>query len=321
MTLDAVVDAHHHLCELSSLSYPWLEGDPVARYHGDDLSLRRDYLLPDYRADLAGLPLTGSVHVENGAADPLAETAWIQRVHDDNGLPSVHVAKVDLGRGDAPDRLEEIASFPVVRGIRDILNWNPDPYYSHRDRPDIMLEPTWRENFARLEGLGLSFDLQVFPDQLEQATALARAFPGTRIILDHAGMPIDRSPEGLDAWRDRLRPLAGLPNVVCKISALGTNDHAWTIDSFRPIVAFVIDGFGPERAMFGSNFPVDGLYSSLRRLYEAFDALTAGYGEQERHHLFAGTAARTYRFSPTRPVISGPGPPAPRSDGSRDVRP
>jgi predicted TIM-barrel fold metal-dependent hydrolase len=183
-----------------------------------------------------------------------------------------------------------------VRGIRYILNWHENPRFAHVDRADIMTDPVWLSNFARLASLGLSFDLQVFPSQLLDAASLAAAHPDTSIVLDHAGMPIRRDSEGFDQWRAGMVALAANPNVSVKVSALGTNDHHWTRESIRPFVWETIEIFGTDRTMFGSNFPVDSLYSTLHELYAAFDELTMSLSRPERVQLFASTAARFYRI-------------------------
>lgn len=298
MTLDVpVIDAHHHLAKLD-LGYPWLRPEaPTDRYHGDDRALRRDYLLEDYRADTAVLPIAASVHVENGAADPLVEARWIGEViAAGSPIPAVHVARADLSEPDAPRLLEELAQMPHVRGIRHILNWHADPLVSHTPRPGIIDEPEWRAAFAGLAALGLSFDLQVFADQLDDAARLAADHPEASIILDHAGMPLSRDPEYLRMWRAGIRAVARHENVSVKISALGTTDHRWSVESIRPLVAHTIDVFGPDRVMFASNFPVDGMYSSVAELYAAFAVLTERFTRDERTSMFARTAARVYRI-------------------------
>ncbi len=299
-----VIDAHHHLCYLSRASYPWLEGPRIQRYHGDDFPLRRDYLVKDYLADASelgalGARLVGSIHVENGAAEPMWESAWIDRVSGEHNAPSVQVVKVDLTAPTARDQLAAHALLPSVRGVRDILNWHPDPVFTHRNRPDLMTDPGWLNGFAALAEFGLSFDLQVFPEQLEQAAALAGDHGDIPMVLDHAGMPIERSTGGLSRWKGQLAALAAEKNTMVKISALGTNDHRWTTDSIRPIVLDTIDVFGTSRCMFGSNFPVDGLYSNFRKLFSAFDTITADFTDLERADLFAGAARRFYRIDPS----------------------
>jgi predicted TIM-barrel fold metal-dependent hydrolase len=293
-----IVDAHHHLTDLTR-SYPWLEGpaEPF-RYHGDDRPLRRSYSLDDYLADVGTYRLVGSVHVENGAADRMAEAEWIDTIHSERGLPSVQVGKVSFLDKDAPAQLERLASIPSMRGIRDILNWHDDDAFTHRDRGDIISDPTWRTHFSLLHQHGLSFDLQVFPSQLHDAAELASAFPQIRIVLDHAGMPIGRDAQSMNEWRRGMRAVATRSNVFVKVSALGTTDHHWTAESIRPFVLETIDMFGPERAMFGSNFPVDSLYSSFARLYETFDLLTSDFSEEDRQSLFSTTAMTAYEFNP-----------------------
>lgn len=300
ITLD-LIDSHQHLCLLSEASYPWLEGPAVPRYHGDDLPLRRDYLVRDYLNDAAeltavGARLVGSVHVENGAADPLWEATWIDGLITRSPVPTVQVAKADLTRADVEAHLAQLATLRSVRGIRDILNWHPDPLYTHRHRADLLTATDWRRGFAALSMHGLSFDLQVFPAQLRDASRLAADFGGTSIVLDHAGMPIERDADALVRWRRGLDSLAAESNTVVKISALGTNDHRWTTDSIRRVVLETIDAFGPSRTMFGSNFPVDGLYSTYGRIFEAFLEIVSQFTVEEKADMFAGTAQKFYRM-------------------------
>ncbi|GAA1937698.1 amidohydrolase [Microbacterium aoyamense] len=292
-----IVDAHHHLARLD-LGYPWLAPDaPIDRYHGDDRDLRRNYLVSDYLADVADLPVIASVHVENGAADPVAEARWIGEVIAESApIPAVHVCRADLTQPDVSVQLETLASMQHVRGVRQILNWHQDPRKSHTPRPGMIDEPQWRSGFAQLATLGLSFDLQVFADQLTSAAALAADHPTTQIVLDHIGMPLSREPEYLHEWAASLRLLAERPNVVVKVSAIGTTDHFWTPESIAPLIHQTIDAFGPDRVMFGSNFPVDGMYSSMTALYGAFAGITRGYSRMERAEMFAGTAIRAYRL-------------------------
>jgi predicted TIM-barrel fold metal-dependent hydrolase len=296
MTKLQIIDAHHHLAELTH-SYPWLEGPAQPfKYHGDDRPLRKSYLLADYIRDTADYDLLASVHIENGAADALWETSWIESVSKAMGLPTVHVAKVALLDPAAPELLAAHTKKTLVVGIRDILNWHPDPTYTHTPRADIIIDPIWRANFALLHTFGLSFDLQVFPSQLLEATELAKEHPETTIILDHAGMPIGRDRESRGEWAKGMKALAGCPNVFVKVSALGTNDHTWTKQSIEPFVTETINIFGSNRTMFGSNFPVDSLYSTFRYLFESFEEITSTLNASERYELFVAAAARAYRI-------------------------
>jgi predicted TIM-barrel fold metal-dependent hydrolase len=159
-----------------------------------------------------------------------------------------------------------------------------------------MGDPRWRAGFARLAPLGLSFDLQTPWWHLEEAAALARAFPDTLIILDHAGLPADRSPEGLGAWGAAMAALAARPNVAVKISGLGVPGATWTAAANRAVVRRVLDLFGVERAMFASNFPVDGLVASFDTIYRGFAAIVADLAPADRRRLFHDNAVRLYRL-------------------------
>jgi predicted TIM-barrel fold metal-dependent hydrolase len=160
-----------------------------------------------------------------------------------------------------------------------------------------MREPQWRENFALLRRHGMSFDLQLYPSQMEEAAALARAHSDTLFAVNHAGMFVDRSSvAGYRAWRDGLRMLAGCGNVYVKISGLAMFDHQWTVESLRPYVLETIDAFGAERAMFASNFPVDRLFGSYTDLWHAYAAIVEGASVAEKEALFSGNVERFYRI-------------------------
>jgi predicted TIM-barrel fold metal-dependent hydrolase len=164
------------------------------------------------------------------------------------------------------------------------------------DRPDLIRTAAWRRGFGLLRRFGLSFDLQLYPAQMHDAAALAHEYPDVPIILNHAGMPVDRDDQGLDLWRRGMRELAAAPNVAVKISGLGVADRHWTLKSIRPFVLETIEAFGVSRCMFASNFPVDKLWSDFDRLYGAFREITRPFSEAERRQLFHDNAARYYRL-------------------------
>lgn len=157
-----------------------------------------------------------------------------------------------------------------------------------------MRDTQWRAGFARLSRLGLSFDLLLYPGQLADAAELASAFPDTLIIMEHAAMPVDRSDEGLAHWRAGLKELAKRENVLMKVSGLGQTDWNWTEKSMYPMVRDLIEIFGPKRAMFASNFPVDRVYGSFDALYGAFENAVADLSQDEQTALFCETANRAY---------------------------
>jgi len=295
-----VVDPHIHLWNLETNYYPWLV-NPARTFMGEYGSLARTHEVKEFLADADGIEVLKVVHIDAGhdPADPLAETKWLQSLVDapgSRGMPQGIVAYADLAAPGVDALLAAHAAHPNVRGIRQILNVHPDPFYDYVGR-HFMREPAWREGFKQLRRHGLSFDLQIYPAQMAEAAALAQENPQTQIVLNHAGMFVDRSEvEGWRAWRDGMRLLAGCPNVAVKISGLGMLDHAWTVESIRPYVLETIDAFGVKRCMFASNFPVDRLYGSYADLWRAFAEVVRGAAEGERIALFRENAERVYRI-------------------------
>jgi predicted TIM-barrel fold metal-dependent hydrolase len=259
----------------------------------------RSYGLDDYLADTAGWNVVQTVHVECGLPpkDQLSETDWLQGLADTRGVIGGIVAGANLDDPGVEALLEAHAARANVRGVRQIVNWHADPAKTYGPT-DLLLNDQWRAGYALLAKYVLSFDLQLYPSQMATAAELASANPDVPVIVNHAGMPTDRDEAGLTAWRDGLALLAERPNVSCKISGLAMIDRAWTVDSLRPFVLQVIETFGPNRCMFASNFPVEKVHGSFGGFYEAYDAITADFGEAERSLLFGGTAAGVYRLPP-----------------------
>jgi predicted TIM-barrel fold metal-dependent hydrolase len=294
-----IIDPHHHLWDLGRNKYPWLQERPLRpRVEGDVSPIARDYLLEDYRADTRNQNVVKSVAVESGwdPSDPVGEAAWLQGLADKHGFPHGIVARATLDAPDVERVLEAHAAYQNVRGIRHIVNWHPDPVKTYVDRPDLIRTAEWRRGFSLLRRFGFSFDLQLYPAQMADAAALAHEFPDVPIILNHAGMPVDRDGQGLDLWRRGMRELAAAPNVAVKISGLGVVDRQWTVKSIRPFVLQTIEAFGVSRCMFASNFPVDKLWSDFDALYAAFREVTEPFSAAERRQLFHDNAARYYRL-------------------------
>lgn len=144
---------------------------------------------------------------------------------------------------------------------------------------------------------GLSYDLQAPFELLPEAAHLARDFPGTTIVVNHTGLPVDRSEVGLKAWRQALETVAAWPNVALKISGLGTRDKTWPHDANRHVVREAIAAFGAARCMFASNYPVDSLCARFDTIYGAFADVVSDRAPAERRALFADNARRIYRIA------------------------
>jgi predicted TIM-barrel fold metal-dependent hydrolase len=294
-----LTDPHHHLWDLEHHRYPWLQTRPLEpRVEGNIAPIAKTYVIEDYLADVRNQNVVKSVHVECGwdSGDPVGETAWLQSVADKHGFPHGIVARAELDTPNIEAILAGHAQYKNARGIRHIVCWHRDPVKSYVSRPDLLTNKQWRHGFGLLQKFGFSFDLQLYPSQMAAGADLARSRPETPIVLDHAGMPVDRDEEGIQTWRKGLQQLAAAPNVVVKISGLGATDWNWTVDSLRPFILETIDIFGVDRCMFASNFPVDKLYSDFNTLYAAFYSITAAFSPDEKRMLFHDNAARFYRL-------------------------
>ena len=295
-----IIDAHHHIWRQADL--PWLQGPMVARIFGPYEPIRRDYPIAEYLADIKSSNVVGSVYVQtNWAKDKaLEEAAWVQSVADTEGWPHAIVGYADLLDDSAPQTLKALAKIPRVRGIRMQLHWHENPLYRFAAAPDVMNGALFRKNFAHVAGNNLSFDLQVFTSQMKDAANLAAAFPGVTFVLQHAGMLEDKSKEGRASWREGMKRLADQPNIVSKLSGLGTfiqrNDPSHIADVIHETVAI----FGPDRCLFGSNFPIEKLWTSYSDLVNAHRAALAGYAASEQQAMLHGNARRIYRMTEVR---------------------
>jgi len=294
-----IIDAHQHFWNLDQNYLPWLKDEPPIPFrYGDYSSLKRNYLPADYRGDSAGFDVVGTVFVETewDPTDPKGEVAWVQKLTKAEGLPSVMVAQAWLDRADVEDVLASHGRSPIVRGIRHKPKSVPRPDMVVKGAPSSTGDPEWRRGYAMLAPNGLSFDLQTPWWHLAEARELADDFPGTQIILNHTGLPADRSKEGVDGWRAAMRHLSGAPNVAVKISGIGQAGKPWSVEANRAIVLDTIDLFGPDRCMFASNFPVDSLVATFGTIFGGFSKMTADCSAAERDAMFRDNAVRIYRI-------------------------
>ena len=307
MSRIGAVDTHHHLWDLGVSHYDWLHPNPAGDPFPGFEKICRDYTIEDYRADIEGHDIVKSVHVqaEHDANDPVRETAWLQAIADDpgsGGFPQAIVAGADLARPDAEEMLDAQASHSNVRGIRQILS--RDSTAASGDSAEKALasraaqlqDAGWLRGFALLRRFDLSFDLQLFAWQREEAKALLRRHDETQIVLNHTLMPFDRSEEGMAEWVRGLEFFAGHPHVVLKISGLAMAPGGWDPALNRRLVIQAIEIFGTDRCLFGSNFPIDGLVADYAAVWSVYRDAVEPLSKDERIALLRGNAERVYRI-------------------------
>jgi L-fuconolactonase len=278
-----IVDAHHHLWDPAGRDYPWLAGDALA-----PIRKRYDVTMLREHAALAGVDRTVLVQT----VPDVSETVEFLAVADANReLIGGVVGWVDLTDGKTGAGLTELRAQPggdLLVGIRHQVQDEADPDWLGRD--DVV------DGVRAVAAAGLTYDLLVFPHQLQAAIGLAQRIPGGRFVLDHAGKP--PIADGVtQPWAGLLRWLAGLPNVAVKLSGLVTEADwpTWTVDDIRPYADEVLAAFGPARVMFGSDWPVCELAADYARVVELADKLCDGLSTDERTAAFGGTATDWYR--------------------------
>jgi predicted TIM-barrel fold metal-dependent hydrolase len=293
-----IIDAHHHFFDLDHNDHPWLRSHRLSSFrYGDYSAICRNFLPEDYRRAAAGHKVVGSVLMEGEWTpdDPIGEMRWAGKITAEAGLPNAAIGQIWLDRDDVAAVIAAYETMPIVRSVRHKpAAVGREAHILGDAAQGSMRDPLWREGYARLAPAGLHFDLQTPWWHLDEAAELAADFPDTTIILNHAGLPSDRSAEGLSAWRAALDRLARQPNVMAKISGIGVPGQTWTLELQRPVIDGVIAAFGVERCAFASNFPVDSLCASFQTIYEVFKAAARKRTPQERLALFHDNAARWY---------------------------
>jgi predicted TIM-barrel fold metal-dependent hydrolase len=286
-----IVDSHFHIWRQSDL--PWLVGPMQPRIFGPYESIRRDYPVKEYLADCRPAGVTEAIYVQaNWAPDRfMDEVDFVAEASERSGFPIAIVAYADLLADDVRPQLDRLARNPRVRGVRMQLHWHENPLYRFASGPDLARDKRVTANVARLAAYSWSFDLQVFASQMAGAAELAAACPDVTFVLQHAGMLEDLSEEGVAAWRAGMRQLAARENVVSKLSGLGTFLRANDPEHVGFVVRETLGLFGPERCLFGSNFPIEKLWTDYGALIAAHRAAVP---EAARAEVFGETARRVY---------------------------
>jgi len=286
-----LVDTHHHVWDLTVRAQPWLD------LPGNE-ALRRNFSEADLRPQAAAAQVTSTVVVQT-ITDP-AESPDLLALAAASDLIAGVVGWVDLQAPGAGDALAELQARPDGRWLRGI-------------RHPVLIEddPAWLRRPAALRGLasvgaaGLCYDIVVRPDQLPAAVAAAAAQPGLTFVLDHLGNP-ELGPQRDEQWAQAVRQLAALPNTVCKLSGIlgepppgGRAPSASTsVAHLVPYYETVLDAFGPDRLMFGTDWPVCTISASYATVVDAARKLTVGLSPADRSAVFSGTARRVYRLGP-----------------------
>ena len=273
------IDAHHHFWHYDPVAYDWIDDGMRA--------IRRDFLPADLDSEIRRAGIDGVVSVQ--ARQSLEETAMLLGFAGDSDFIRGVVGWVPLVSPRVEENLEEYAASPKLRGVRHVLQGEPDDLY--------MLRDDFNAGVRALKRFGLVYDILILARHLPQTATFVDRHPGQIFVLDHLGKPGVKA--GLfEPWNRDIRELAKRENVYCKLSGLVTEAvwPGWTPEQLRPYVETVLEAFGPARTMFGSDWPVCLVATEYGRWHETVQAFAAHLSPDEQAQLFGGTVRRAYQI-------------------------
>ena len=296
-----IIDAHHHLWDLDRVYYPWLTDHVEPNFlFGEYSKIRKNYLPEDMRRQMTGWNVEMTVHVEAERADgeQLKETQWLAEMHERFRLPNAIIGHVWLADPNVEETLRQHMRTPIFRGVRSKPRTGKNASEANQTGPATMSDPQWRSGLKVLEKLGLIYDFRVPYYHLKEGSELPVLCPNLQFMVNHAGLPRDRSKEGLAIWRDGMKRLAAHPNVAVKVSGLSLPGMPWTVETQGPLILETIDIFGIDRCLFASNFPPDNCVTEFAPMMEAYQDVMERFSAEERDRFFYANALRYYRPVP-----------------------
>ncbi len=295
-----IIDAHHHLWDLSLGRHLWITGGAGVGALGDIAYLRQDYGIPELLADQEGQGVVGSVHVEalwDRSRDPVEETLWVDGLARPEGIAGRLVAYVPLAEAGAEAMLERhLAASPRVVGLRETIRWHPDPARRWTNH-DVLADPAWRRGLGLLRRHGLVMELLMNPYQAAALAALAAEHPEQLFVVNHCASPVDRDEVGWTRWRAGLEAMAARPNILIKLSNASAYTPEPSLQALRGIILPILEAFGPARCLFGTDYPVARRSMTYAGICDAMRDMLAPLSLDEQRAVFFGNAARIYGFS------------------------
>jgi L-fuconolactonase len=281
MTMTTRIDAHQHYWQLNQpFDYEWLKSEPMS-------PICRDYLPADLEPQIRAVGIDYTVFVQT--QHNVAENRWVLELAEHNDFICGVVGWVDLASEQCEEQLLEFKDHPKFVGIRHVTQDEPDDNFIVRD--DVL------RGLQVLEKHNVPFDLLFYVKHLHHAKTLAERFPNLPMVIDHLAKPRIKD-QALDDWIGNFRAAAKYPNVYCKLSGMITEAdwQKWKSEDLKPYVETALEAFGPERCMFGSDWPVCELAGSYEQVHAALAAVLGPLGDSENARVFGGTAKEFYRL-------------------------
>ena len=274
-----IIDSHQHFWQVGRFDYPWMTPDIEL--------LCRDYLPGMLEPILQRNGVAQTVLVQ--ASNSVEETLWLLELADENSFIAGVVGWIDLQDEGTAQQLDVLTTCSKLKGVRHLVESEP--------ADDWLTQATVVRGLRELGARGLTYDLLVHPRHLKYATQVVAQCPDTRFVVDHMAKPPIKTGE-IGEWARELKPLAAFPNVSCKLSGLVTeaNWSNWRIEDFKPCVETALEYFGPERMIFGSDWPVCFLAATYEQVLDAVQRLLAHLNEDERRRIFSANAVEFFRL-------------------------
>jgi len=274
----AVIDSHVHFWKYDKKTYDWIDNSMKV--------LQQDYLPEHLALTLKRNDVDGVVAVQ--ATQSEMETHFLVELAKTHSVIKGVVGWLDLQADNIADRLQYFAQYPIIRGYRHVVQGEPN---------DFLARPAFRRGVAALKAYNYTYDILIFHHQLQPAIDFVRAFPGLRFVVDHSAKP-DIRHKNIEEWKKGIKEMAGFPNVCCKLSGLFTEAawKEWSAGDFYPYLDVVFEAFGPNRLLFGSDWPVmllSGIYVQWKSLLEKY---MEGFSPEDREKVFGFNAIQFYNL-------------------------
>lgn len=272
-----IIDAHHHLWRYSREEYGWIDETMAL--------LRRDFLPPDLSVEMRAAGVEGTIAVQ--ARQTIEETRWLLDLADQHEVIRGVVGWAPIASGEFLTILEEFKDRPKLKGLRHVVQAEPDENY--------LLREDFNRGIGMLRGHGLVYEVLIYERHLPQTIGFVDRHPDQAFVLDHIAKPRIRE-RVLEPWAGQMRDLARRKNVSCKLSGMVTEAdwNEWTLEGLRPYLDVAVKAFGPQRLLVGSDWPVCLVACGYGRWFGVLKEYFAGFSTEEREAVFAGNAARLY---------------------------
>jgi L-fuconolactonase len=249
--------------------------------------IQKDFLPENLKSVLDKNGLDGSVAVQ--ASQSEKETEFLISLAEENKFIMGVVGWVDLQADDIKDRLAKYKSIPVIKGFRHVLQGET--------QRDLMLQPSFKRGIAALQQFGFTYDILIFPDQLKFCRKLVAEFPDQKFVIDHLAKPGIKNGE-IEEWKNEMNLMAAYPNVYCKISGMVTEADwkNWKDEDFKPYLDVLVDAFGVERLMYGSDWPVCLLAGSYEKVMSIVINYFSSFSPEEQDQIFGLNAKHFYKL-------------------------